>query len=52
MYPVIRRGHVREKPRPLAENARRAGHPVVCVMKAWASPQKLEKVPSVPEFSY
>jgi hypothetical protein len=38
VYPVVRRRDVSEKPRPLAENARRTGHPILCGVKAWASP--------------
>jgi len=31
------------KARPLANNARRAGHPLLSVVKAWASPLLLYK---------
>src|ERR1700680_4285147 len=39
VYPAVRRRDVGQKPRPLAKNARRAGHSPFVHRKAWASPR-------------
>jgi hypothetical protein len=51
VYPVVRRRHVSLKARPLSKNARRAGHPLLCVSKAWASTGSSSSVRSVAQVS-
>jgi hypothetical protein len=44
VYPVVRRRDVSQKPRSLAQNAIRAGHALLCAVKA--SPARMNQVPA------
>ena len=41
--PVVRRRDGQLKPRPLAQNARRAGDPLLCVVKAGPAPDMVSR---------
>jgi len=42
--PVVRRRAGQLKPRPLAQNARRAGHPLLCVVKGMGQPPTFQSI--------